>query len=281
MPIKIFEKLLLEKIQIFRNSFNSVSKELFYDEETGKLIHPGEFGSYREKTVKDFISFFIPERLAIDQGFIINTSDEVSTQCDIVIYDSQSTPLVRSGKSQRFFPVETVCAVGEVKSTLSKTDFAKALVKLTNVKILKENIKNPSFIRRTHPGDFAPTTYPYDQTATFIICEKFDFDLNGITRMINECYPEDTPIRYRHNLVLSLKDGIILYRDSNNVTMMYPEIENTRLKNRFVYPDVNQDIHMKLFCSYIHMITLNASILYPEISDYLGDMTGGLQRDEP
>jgi len=47
MANKIFENLLIEQINIFKESFTNISKDIFSDN-SGKLIHPGEFGTYRE-----------------------------------------------------------------------------------------------------------------------------------------------------------------------------------------------------------------------------------------
>ncbi|RII28262.1 MAG: hypothetical protein CXR30_13745 [Geobacter sp.] len=282
MAVKIFETLLKEKIDIFRQSFCSVSRTLFFDEQTQTLTHPGEFGTYRERLVSEFLRLFVPGRLAVDSGFLINAFDDVSTQCDVVIFDAASTPLMRSEENQRFFPVETVCAVGEVKSILTEAQLKDALEKLSRVKRLRDNnVKNPSLIRRTHEGDYNPQMYPYDQIATFLICEKFDFKTDGLSSKINSWYQNATNARFRHNLILSISDGICLYRDAKEVTMMYPFINGVALKNRFVYPDTNPYVHFKLFCSYMYMVTSNATVLYPEISDYMGDVSGGLQRDQP
>ena len=49
MSSKIFNALLDEKINLFINSFQSTSRNVFFDEESKKLRHPGEFGIYREK----------------------------------------------------------------------------------------------------------------------------------------------------------------------------------------------------------------------------------------
>jgi len=46
------------------------------------------------------------------------------------------------------------------------------------------------------------------------------------------------------------------------------------------YPSDNPYTHFKLFCSYIFMITSSATILYPEITDYMGKIAGGTKIDE-
>src|SRR3954453_6663752 len=214
MPSTVFNELLNEQIEIFRNSFSSVSRATFYDEQEGKLIHAGEFGMYREAVCRDFLRFLIPGRLALSQGFLINSHDEVSTQCDIIVYDSQSTPLIQSEDRQRFFPVETVCAVGEVKSNVSKTNLKEALHKLVNVKRMRDQVSasNP-VVRSEQQGRYRPEYNPevnmYDQLITFLICEKLDFDLDGV--IMDELYVSDVLRRHRHNLIFSLQDGLLIY----------------------------------------------------------------------
>jgi len=83
MSSKIFNALLEEKIELFINSFQSTSRSVFFDEESKKLRHSGEFGMYREKISHSFLKFIMPQKFSLGDGFIISNKDEVSTQCDI------------------------------------------------------------------------------------------------------------------------------------------------------------------------------------------------------
>ncbi len=127
MANQIFDSLLIEKIDQFKSSFSNISKEVFYDEEKKRIFHTGEYGTYRESIVRDFLQFIIPRGLDISTGFLMTSLDDVSTQCDVVIFDSKMTPIYEEGERQRFFPIESTHGIGEVKSTLSKTEFKKAL----------------------------------------------------------------------------------------------------------------------------------------------------------
>jgi len=274
-----FEHLLKEKVDNFKLSFLESSRAIFLDE-SGKLIHPGEFGQYRESVCKDFIRFFVPRFLDIGQGFLINSYEKTSHQCDIVIYDSNSTPLIESNEKQRFYPVETVVAVGEVKSILTKAGFAEAINKLSKIKMIREEIAHPCVIKKASKGEYNPIHNPYDQIFTFLICQKLNFDVSNITNEINSLYSTSILSRHKHNLILSLEDGLLAYYDKNDKTMMYPQIATADLKNRFVQPNTNVYCHFKFFLSYLFMGTSNGTILYPEISDYMGDITGGNRFNE-
>ncbi|AWI26862.1 DUF6602 domain-containing protein [Flavobacterium pallidum] len=274
----IFNKILEEKIEFFKFAFQQTSKDIFFDEDSKKLIHPGEFGTYREAICKDFLRFFIPMRLDISTGFLIVDSGNVSKQCDLIVYDRNNTPLIENAERQRFFPVETVCAIGEIKSDLSKNNFKEALNKLARNKRIKEGMSHPTVLKRDHPGKFTPNVYPYDNIFSFLICNKLDFKLDNICDEIDSLYEDDILQNQKHNLILSINDGVLLYRDDNDKSMMYSHMGLKPLKNSFITPDKNVNCHFFYACSYIFMGTTSASIYYPEISDYIGDsFSGGLQ----
>lgn len=273
--MKIFETLFKEKVENFINAYESVSRKLFYDKKNEKLIHPGEFGSYRETILKDFLQFFIPQRLSIDKGFIITTQNNVSTECDVIIYDESSTPLIELGGRQRFFPVESVVAIGETKSVLSKEQLKNALLKLCKTKALREQVQSPCFIRTTHNREiYDPISNCKDNLLTFIVCEKFDFDFKKLPDELSEIYVE-IPYHRRHNMVLSIKDGILLYYDDSvKRNGHFPIKPGRNLKNMLAIPEGNDYLHFKLFCSYMFLGTTTGSILYPEMTDYIGSLIG-------
>ena len=176
--------------------------------------------------------------------------------------------------------METVCAVGEIKSVLKKTELKEALIKLSKVKALREKIINPVCIKRDAKGNFDPKHYPYDQIASFIICQKLDFKLKDMPGEMLSIYGDEVEYRHRHNLILSIEDGLFHYYDDNHKSMMYPCISNLNLKNRLTIPQDNLYVHFKLFCLYLFLMASSATILYPEVTDYMGEITGGMKIDE-
>ena len=113
----IFEKLLTSKVSRFADDFTYDSKELFVDQgekevidETKKenIYHPGEFGTYREEIVKSFLKSILPQKFDIGSGFIITKKGNVSTQRDIIIYDSQNCPVIESPAKQTFFQLNVL-----------------------------------------------------------------------------------------------------------------------------------------------------------------------------
>ncbi|MES2778666.1 MAG: DUF6602 domain-containing protein [Bacteroidota bacterium] len=279
MSNKTFDALIEEQIDAFKDGFVRKSRELFSNIESKELIHPGEFGSYREQIAKDYIKFFVPQRLDIHSGFIITSQDRTSTQCDIVIYDSKVTPLIQSKERHRFFPVETVVGIGEVKSVLSKTDFFNALSKLSKTKSLRSDIQTPSILFSNTPDiplDIAQN--PYTSMVSFIICQKLDFNLSQITSEITSYYELNNIAKHdRHNFILSIEDGIILYELSeiaNPILFNYPVFVGKPLINKFIPIHPNKHYHhIKTFSMSLFDTLSSATIFYPAMVFYMSGYT--------
>lgn len=214
----------------------SSDKDFFWDEGAKKLIHPGEFGTYRENSVKQLLRLFLPGQLEIGSGFIITNRDDVSTQCDIIIYDKLSNAIVESNLEQKFFPIECVVAVGEIKSDIgSASKLNSYLNGLASIKMLREKSREQEVKRRINiKAPYDPKQIPYDQIFTFLLCNKFDFNFS----VDKIKYPLTVADRFKHNLILSANDGLIAHmRASDNVRIPYPSMPNTKLKTGLVAPD--------------------------------------------
>lgn len=282
--------LLDERIRNFVASFIDSSRRLFVDEQ-GTLVHSLEFGVYRERVVGEFLKLFLPERMDVDTGFVVNSNGRISSQCDIVIYDRTVTPLIRDDQHQRFFPIESVCAVGEIKSQLNLLDLKKALRKLAKLKSLRDSLYMPSYIYTMkasglHGSTFQPEHDELDQIFTFLICESFSFDVQKHFQDIVDCYNEEYPKHpfcHRHNVILSLKDGLLAYRHPTGSLFQFPSQLQTltdeegnhsrrvlRLKHRLVLPTEAQSLeHLRHFCTLFHQGLTAVSVFYPDLGRYI------------
>jgi hypothetical protein len=268
MPSNIFDTLLTEKVETYKYLFSDISEELFFDEK-GSAINNPEYGKYRETICKDFIRFFIPRRLEIDQGFVIDSNNDVSHQCDIIIYDSRYTPLIESGERQRFFPVESVVAVGEVKSTVSGDGLKTALRRLSKIKLMREKVSDPHVVRQMAEMPFNPKNNYLHQIFTFLISKRIDQSLANPATIFDTIYGNDIEYRHRHNLILSIDNGLFVYHDSKKMDLLYPYHNDTNNKNR-IYPKNEDSLsHIKTFLYYLYLFTKNASLFSPDMLKYM------------
>ncbi|CAJ8144608.1 Uncharacterised protein [Burkholderia pseudomallei] len=287
------QALLDEKMRVFAEAFVDGSRRLFVDDK-GVLVHPGEFGSYREAITHDFLRAFIPQRMAVDPGFVVTSSGRISTQCDVVIYDRSVTPLLQNDYKQRFFPLESVCAVGEVKSVMSLADLKAALRKLSGVKSLRDTLYEPRYVHCVKKDGLASEYEPHrderDQIITFLICEGFAFDIADKMEEVLSCYIQEHPqypSNLRHNFVLSIRDGLLTYVHHSGPLFPFPTkstevvhydntsepqrvtVEGRRMKNRLVMPHPGSLEHLRHFSTMMHQALTIISVLFPDMGRYI------------
>lgn len=288
-------KLFKAKIEQFKQAFINTSRDV-YTNEDGNLLHPSEFGINREEIVKNYLKNILPDRMEIGSGFVVTANGKVSTQCDIIIYDKTVTPLIRDEKNHRFFPIESVIAVGEIKSKLSLTELKEALLKLAKIKSLRDVLFSPAYVyslrNKESIDDYKPESDEFDQIVTFLICEKFTFPIKKtpLTNIVS-CYGESLPHRpfcHRHNMVLSMADGLLTYALDDETIYPFPskiidyinvdeeyniaERKNVveRLNYRFIKPLNDESIeHIRHFTSILNIGLISVSVLFPDLANYI------------
>lgn len=101
----------------------------------GAVKHRGERGRAREEVLRQYLREVIPEGFLVATGFIIDSTGKQSRQQDLIIVRRDYHPRFQVGGTQ-FFPVESVAAVIEVKSTLKSRTLRNAIENARSVKAL-------------------------------------------------------------------------------------------------------------------------------------------------
>lgn len=275
-----FEHILEQNIERFVNDFKIWSRLVYTNnsDENEKLLHPGEFGSYRERICRDLLLNFIPAYLDIGSGFVINSENYTSNQGDIVVYDKENIPLIRNIDNQRFFPIENIIAIGEIKSQLSKSVFEEALRRLSDVKKKRIELKNPYIEQRADVvanwnfrtgsrADYNAKINHQDQIVTFIICEKMNFDFMNFN--FSDFYKDDHPST-KINMILSLEDGAFMYKSSDGRLHPYPICHN-ETEGFYLCRQNDSDLFLpiKAFLNNFFVATQCCTRLSSEISQYM------------
>lgn len=200
MASDIFKSIIEQKIDTFASTFGDNASNIFTH--NNKIFHPLEYGMYKEKCAKELLSFTTGKDIGIADGFAITSKNCISTQCDILMYKKDTLPLIDNGIA-KFFPIEIIRGIGEVKSTLNKSQFANALEKLAKNKMMyEERTGRLKSERRTFKEN--------DEIFSFLICNKLSFDVSELD--FDEVYRDIPKIEYRHNAILSLQDGLLTYK---------------------------------------------------------------------
>jgi hypothetical protein len=129
----------------FRNVYNKLEADaLLFNR---RLPHEGLKGSENEKVLADVLGDFLPSRYSVEpNGLVIDRDGHASRQCDIVIYNNVQFPKY----FRKVYPIETVYAVIEVKTELSKQQ-------------VDVSLENEAALRKL---EFLPLLTPYWQTRT-------------------------------------------------------------------------------------------------------------------
>jgi len=249
--------------------FDLVSETLRieFDYQAKILGHPGEVGTGRENVLKSILTKYIPKRYAIDSGFVIDALNGKSEQMDIVIYEANYTPVFEIVEGNRFFPCETVVAVGQVRTTIgSRKALKKCLNNIKSVKELDRSNKGTA-LPITGPGisatdlvHFNPSKEFRDQIFGFIFCSS-SISACLMVDELKEFNKQNEP-RLWTNLIVNYRNFLIEY-ENEHLTQNPMEAREIILTDPSVKPRI-----LALFVMILNDFLNMAHIARPNIFDY-------------
>lgn len=291
MEYTVLENLVEIKLKNFIEEYKNTSKLFENTDVQNRLLHPGEYGIYKEKLISKLFEFTLPRKYSVGTGFIVNSQKEITKQCDIILYDALNAPFLEVD-SGRFFPQEVVYAIGEVKSKMTKKEFLAALVKLAKNKQIRKPFDGIS--ANYESVEVNPLTNQFDSICTFLICDEIvGFDDNILTEIDKEYICNNIEVPYRHNIIISLKNGVLLYDLKNIIELAKKNghevdktLENgqTAIASSFFVADNNQRIvsldysmitdaesveYLKDFVVLLNNFLRNMKSYYPEPTNYI------------
>ena len=99
------------------------SSLLHYEELAKSLVqHKAEKGRIVEGVVKSALSTILPKRFSIGTGFAITSSEQSSSQLDIIIYDALNNSPIILHSGMGLLPIECIYGIIEVKSALDRNE---------------------------------------------------------------------------------------------------------------------------------------------------------------
>ncbi len=125
------ESVLQKKLRAAQEQMNAKLEEA-----RATFRHPGDKGSSAEEAFRTFLRQYLPRRLEIGHGEIIDSLGGRSRQTDIVVA-TEDHPFTFSTDSPGLFFIEGVSAAGEVKSVLTSHELDTACESSRQFKQLK------------------------------------------------------------------------------------------------------------------------------------------------
>jgi hypothetical protein len=221
--------------------------------------------------VRDLLKNFLPQRYGVSQGFVVSPNGDISKQCDIIVYAPEYTPVIRNPEQQRFFPIESVVAVGEVKSSVDSRTLRKALTNLVWAKEIRAKLISPAIVyQRPNLDHYNPTGFERDQIGTFLFAESISCKKRTIARLVREVV-KGKHTSFKVNLIASVNDFCTTYRDHADKAWYYPTYgEHKDYPLQFRRSDEDNRAHLKLFLNYLLMIIDRTTIMDPSLTEYFG-----------
>ena len=197
-------------------NLNAIAKklEIDYKQLTSHIEHQGIKGNYREELLKRYLRDLIPGKYSIGTGIIVDANQEQSKQQDFFIYDNINSPVFLKMEAAQVIPIESVYAVIEVKSVLSKPELEKSAVNIRSVKRLELNPLESKFYIPSKENQTLGMIFAYSCNTTV------DTVINNL-KEINERM--DIPYNHQINMICILDKGVIVYIDKkgmNQITLM-------------------------------------------------------------
>lgn len=200
-------------------NLNAIARklEIDYKQLTSHIEHRGVKGNYREELLKRYLRDLIPSKYSIGTGIIVDANQKQSRQQDFFIYDNVNSPVFLKMEATQVIPIESVYAVIEVKSTLSKAELEKSIVNIRSVKSLELNPMESKLYIPSKENQTLGMVFAYT-------CEtKVDTVISNLKEL-----NEHMAIPYNHqiNMICILDKGVIIYIDKrgmNQITLMPSE----------------------------------------------------------
>ncbi len=198
------------------NVFDILSRKLKEDlENLSKLLpHSGEEGAAKEEAIKEFIRTYVPERFGVESGFVFDYTGKPSQQIDIIIYDKFVAPKFKILGNKYFFPCESVVAVGEMKTNLTKVKLLDAIEKIKSVKSLDRTAGGRNIVRIGYQFEMNKEKLePHKNHVDNIFGFIFSINSNSLKSVTNNLRKEILKIdrQYWPNILCVLNKGIVAY----------------------------------------------------------------------
>ncbi|MFC1894049.1 DUF6602 domain-containing protein [Chloroflexota bacterium] len=182
--------------------------------DAGDFRNPTAVGNVREEVVRLFLSKYFPRRFCFQTGEVIcaqtfrGTSTLRSRQQDIIMFDEHYHPKYYISDSSGLYFAESVFAVIEIKSNLTKPALRDAVKKIRSVKELPRDAYSPSATVRKPAKVYGEPTQMHPIAGMVISLDGPPIETTA--RNLRDIYvTHQVPLESRINLIWVLRRGVI------------------------------------------------------------------------
>lgn len=188
-------KVVTQEPGLLQNAMYELSSALANAVGASSLIqHKLLKGEFRERRVISGLRPFIPRRYEMLSGVVANADGLFSRQQDIIISDSMVAPPFLAAGELGVHPIETVCAVIEVKSVASAQAMRDAVANIASVKQLaSDEPRGFTMIRGASIGMGETVIKPFGGTLFLGTDASDDTLLDAYIEVTSTLPPNDRP----------------------------------------------------------------------------------------
>lgn len=164
--------------ELFLHQENELQNQL--EQIRTKFSHAGIKGANFESVFREFLNKYLPKRLSVGTGQVIDSESGISKQIDILI-STEYHPGFSDLHAPNIFFIEGICGAGEIKTRLTTTELELAVKNCNSLKNLNPKPVESLYMRGNSPNK---NTLPY-----FIFCMESDLSTDSIWKKLNENEP--------------------------------------------------------------------------------------------
>lgn len=171
----------------------------------GLTTHPQAVGSGREISAREKLNNILPAGVGIGSGFVIDSFGNTSQQADIILYEKDYAMkfLVNGDESNTYYNVESVIAVGEVKSEVGVKELQDTIVKLKKINNLHRynddgynyrKYLSATSVRNSlsdEKGIYNADRNTFEQVYTFLLCQKLNVSIKTVLQYMRTICEKD------------------------------------------------------------------------------------------
>ncbi|MBU0568469.1 hypothetical protein KJ693_11150 [bacterium] len=192
-----------------------------FNDISSQVTHRGSKGKIREQEIiKEYLKKYLPGNIGIANGECISTDGQVSPECDIILYEKNTTPYLVYKDGYQVFPIECVYGVIEIKSKIDKAQLKDSIDKLKKIKSMPKTAydvqKGPVIQSTTLYGK----KWEYFPTIGMIL----SFDSLKIETLKEHFIDMQQDFSYENQVdsLWVLNQGMIIHRNDNGTIELSP-----------------------------------------------------------
>ena len=202
-------------------------------------------GNEVEVSISNYFRRMLPPRYYVSQGHLLDFNGIASSQLDIIVSDNFNLPSLMTTKDgTKYIPIDSVYAVGEIKSTYYKSNRPIHSFSET-IKDIKENLHHDEIINSAFEGLNLNTNLRDSMLGSrnrilnrifyfelFVDCGDFLFEDVSL-------FYKSQNIKYLPNMVVILNKGVVLrgvIEDETIKINRYPEDQSDEREDWYFMP---------------------------------------------